>query len=348
MNSGNFIQQLNCKTNNSRNLQLINGCLAIAAIREKHLDRDYTSALITSKESFTFGRFVLRAALARGKMLRPAIWMAPTSHSGDWPKDGQIDVLTNVQTKSLGNGIHYLTQKSEYHGPEYKTNSNLNDFHTYVVEWNESTIVWKFDERAHLVINISEKLLDHYNPFASPFKLVLTLGVGGQFFINQVLTLDDVYDWDCSLFLLDYIRVYRWTKSIANVSNSSRDSKDRQSATDLCAAIMPSIRPERPLDIPLVPIVAVLCLLLLVILIPLVIYLFIRQKKVIRHNIEGDEGVYDDYNGNEYYESVDKDNNEEYADPYQKTNTNYYSEIDIQKEQNDNYLQLTNSYITRQ
>lgn len=341
MSAGNFIQQLNCKTNNSRNLRVVDGCLAIAAIRDKHLDKEYTSALISSRQSFTFGRFVFRAALPRGKMLRPAIWMSAATYSGQWPRDGQIDVMTNIQTKMLGNGLHFLSYKNEYFGVDLKTDSNLNDFHTYSVEWNRSTIVWKFDERPHLVANITELLSNHYNPFASPFILKITLGVGGQFFINQVLTLDDVYDWDCSLFLLDYIRVYRWTEEMVSVSN---DTKDQHSPKELCAAVMPSIRPERPVSIAFIPIVAVLSLLLLLTLIPLVIYMLIRQKRVIRHNIGANEDVYDDNDGNEYYETVDKDN-EDYAEPYPKSE-NFYSEADASKEsQTCSYLQMTNRYI---
>jgi beta-glucanase (GH16 family) len=66
---------LNCNTNSSQNLRLIDVTLAITVIREKHLNKEYTSAKITTREGFTYGRFEIRAALPKGKMLRPAFFI---------------------------------------------------------------------------------------------------------------------------------------------------------------------------------------------------------------------------------------------------------------------------------
>jgi beta-glucanase (GH16 family) len=51
--------------------------LVIIPLKEKYLNKEYTSARITTKEGFTYGKFEIRAALPNGKMLRPAFFMIP-------------------------------------------------------------------------------------------------------------------------------------------------------------------------------------------------------------------------------------------------------------------------------
>ncbi|CAG2176217.1 unnamed protein product, partial [Oppiella nova] len=66
---GNHIGQLNCNVNQSENLQLRDGCLAITATRHKKkgFNKEYNSAKITTRQSWTYGRFEIRAALPTGK-----------------------------------------------------------------------------------------------------------------------------------------------------------------------------------------------------------------------------------------------------------------------------------------
>ncbi|CAG2182368.1 unnamed protein product, partial [Oppiella nova] len=58
---GNQLGQLHCNLDNHRNLQLRDGCLAIAATRETSygaaIDMKYSAAMITTAENWTFGRF---------------------------------------------------------------------------------------------------------------------------------------------------------------------------------------------------------------------------------------------------------------------------------------------------
>ena len=63
------IGRLNCYTNSSRNIRLINGTLALTAIYEKTLNKNFSSAWIRSSVNFTYGRIEIRAALPGGKLL---------------------------------------------------------------------------------------------------------------------------------------------------------------------------------------------------------------------------------------------------------------------------------------
>ena len=224
---------MNCNTNSSKNLQLTNGTLAITAIHEKLLNKEYTSARITTREGFTYGRFEIRAALPKGKMLRPAFFMIPEKLDG-WAKNGQIDIMDNNQDNKLGARIHFSVpaQIESNRSGDFSTLSNLNDFHTYIIEWNESEIKWFFDDINSFTININRNLGPSYaqngEPFDKRFRLLIHLGVGGGdgnnwFFPNEFLSLENVINWKCSLLIIDYMRIYKWDNG-SQILNSKSSS----------------------------------------------------------------------------------------------------------------------------
>jgi beta-glucanase (GH16 family) len=246
---------LNCNKDSPNNLRLINGTLAITAIRENYSNKEYTSAKITTKEGFTYGRFEIRAALPKGKMLRPAFFMPPEIFDG-WAKNGQINIMDNIQDNKLGAGIHHSWNPAKYEyntSCDFSTLSNLNDFHTYSIEWNKSEIKWFFDDINHLTININRILSSSYSrvgePFDKRFKLQINLGIGGYiddyvFFPNQTLSLEDVINWKCSLLIIDYVRIYKWENGFQNLSSSSNNV----SADKICKVVMPLITPKNALN----------------------------------------------------------------------------------------------------
>lgn len=89
---------MDCKTSSERNVRLVNGTLALTAVREGHYGRHYTSAEIWSKKSFTYGRFEVRAALPSGKMLEPVVNLENTGN------DIMFRLLTNRQTNTIITG----------------------------------------------------------------------------------------------------------------------------------------------------------------------------------------------------------------------------------------------------
>ncbi len=243
---------MNCNTNSSNNLRLIDGTLAITVICEKYLNKEYTSAKITTREGFTYGRFEIRAALPKGKKLRPAILMIPKEFN-EWAINGQIDIMTNTQNNKLGAGIHYSIDPVQYESNRscnFSTLSNLNDFHTYSIEWNESEIKWFFDDINRLTINISRILSSSYSrvgePFHRHFNLQINLGVGGNagqyfYFPNQILSLKDVINWKCSLLIIDYVRIYKWE----NGSQIFNPSSNKVSVDKICKEVMSLITPAK-------------------------------------------------------------------------------------------------------
>ncbi|CAG2168123.1 unnamed protein product [Oppiella nova] len=259
----NWMHQLHCNLDHPKNLQSTHGCLAITAARETNPyilsnNKNFSSAMITSKKGWSYGRFEIRAVLPNGKMLRPAFIMIPTAEQTNWPLDGQIDVMTNIQGSSLYAGAHYgLSQNYGYIGAEYNAiSANLQDFHTYAVEWNETHIQWFFDDNKYSEdFDINKMLTTDYTkngqPFDKAFKFILSLGVGGDadyLFPGMTLTESDYMSWKCSAIIIDYVRVYEWVDIHTVHSGHISSVGDRTSSADICESVMSYIRSPNHTD----------------------------------------------------------------------------------------------------
>ncbi|CAG2176749.1 unnamed protein product, partial [Oppiella nova] len=235
------MHQLHCNLDHPKNLQSTHGCLAITAALEANPyilfnNKKFSSGTITSKKGWTYGRFEIRAALPNGKMLRP------------------IDVMTNIQDSSLYAGAHYgLSQNGSvpYTGAKYNAVSvNLQNFHTYAVEWNETHIQWFFDDNKYSGdFDINKTLTTDYTkkgqPFDKAFKFTLSLGVGGDadfMFPGMTLTESDYMSWKCSAIIIDYVRVYEWVDNHTVHSGHISSLGDRTSSADICESVMSYIR----------------------------------------------------------------------------------------------------------
>jgi hypothetical protein len=170
----------------------------------------------------------------------------------EWARNGQIDVMTYLQNNKLQSGLHYNVKPSytydTFKAGEYSINSNLNDFHTYSIEWDKFEIKWFFDQTQTLAKNINRTLGSIYSrdgqPFDQKFRLLIDLGVGPfkkHFFPNSTSFREDVKKWNCSLFIIDYVRIYSLNNSYESSSKSSNDI----SANKICGTVMPHIRPKK-------------------------------------------------------------------------------------------------------
>jgi beta-glucanase (GH16 family) len=157
----------------------------------------YSSGLIASSKSFatTYGRFEIRCKVPRGKGLWPAFWLLPTDTS--WPPE--IDVFETIGDAT--NTVHMTTHWSENgehrkNGAEFVGPDFSKDFHTFAMEWSETTIVWFVDgvER-HRVENRSPNV---------PMYLVANLAVGGPWpgYPDATTVFPATFD-------IDYIRAYK-------------------------------------------------------------------------------------------------------------------------------------------
>lgn len=161
---------------------LEDGKLVITA--EKKGDT-YYSGKINSKDKveFTYGVIEVKAKLATGKGLWPAIWMlgADISEVG-WPASGEIDILeyigrepgmvfTSLHTPaSHGNTIN--TKKTKIVDIE-------EDFHTYKAVWTPEYIEF-FVDGNQLYRFTPENYNEEEYPFKKDFYFLINMAVGGN------------------------------------------------------------------------------------------------------------------------------------------------------------------------
>lgn len=174
------------------NVYVRDGVLHLTALREDFGNERYTSAKLTTfgLQSWTYGRFVIRAKLPRGKGSWPAIWMLPDDIQAGkpWPLCGEIDIMEHVGWNE--NMIHVSLHSEKYNHVRNTQRTHFepleevwNRFHDYEMEWTPGAIEFFFDGRSVARFEQGEGGSDPGEegwPFDKPYFLILNIAVGGN------------------------------------------------------------------------------------------------------------------------------------------------------------------------
>ncbi len=188
------------------NIALRDGHLIITATKDGAL---YQSGRITSAKKFEFqyGIIEVRAKLAVGQGIWPAIWMLGTNISeAGWPKSGEIDIMEYVG--KIPHEIHSTLHTQDSHGQSKNTKiTTLNHieegFHTYKAIWTKDSIEFFIDDQ--ITYTFSPEVKDENTwPFDQPFYIILNLAIGGNFGGPQVD--NSIFPQE---FLIDYVKVFK-------------------------------------------------------------------------------------------------------------------------------------------
>ncbi|PWH82302.1 laminarinase [Algibacter marinivivus] len=198
-------------TSRTDNSYISNGTLKIVAKKEtysfQNSTKNYTSARINSKFSFTYGRVDVRAKLPSGIGTWPAIWMLGSNiTSVGWPACGEIDIMEHWGHQPAI--ITSATHNPACHGgcPNVgvgKTTISDYDtaFHVYSIIWNENEIQFLIDDDLKYTYNPEVKNADNW-PYTKNQFLILNVAMGGEWF-----TIDP--NFEESIMEIDYVRVYK-------------------------------------------------------------------------------------------------------------------------------------------
>ena len=173
--------------------------------------RYFSSARLrtSGKGDWLYGRVEVKAKIALGQGIWPAIWMLPTDWMyGGWPKSGEIDIMEHVgyDPGVVHGSVH--TGKYNHSLNTQKTSSKkLSDidekFYVYAIEW--------YQDRIDFYMN-NEKYFSFYNderndfeswPFNQRFHLLLNIAVGG----NWPGSPDETTAFPTEMEI-EYVRVY--------------------------------------------------------------------------------------------------------------------------------------------
>jgi len=202
--------------NSLENAYVKDGKLHIVALSKKYQDNSYTSAKLTTyqKLPLQYGKIEMRAQLPKGKGTWPAFWMLPESiqtGAENWPACGEIDIMEHVGKDP--NVVHHSLHTDLYNhikGTQITYFEKYDDlfetFHTYEVEWTETSIAFYIDGIKKYEAFKGQDGKDTTNagwPFDKPYYIILNLAIGG----NWGGEIDpSIFPAD---FVIDYVRVYQ-------------------------------------------------------------------------------------------------------------------------------------------
>jgi beta-glucanase (GH16 family) len=196
--------------NRPENARVQDGMLIIEAHRERFEGADYTSASLTSRATWTYGRMEIRARLPGGRGTWPAIWtLGANIREAGWPACGEIDIMEHVgfDPGRIHANIH--TRAYNHVQGTNKGNSRLisgpdEQFHVYSAVWTPEQIDVSVDGERYFTF-AKEPGGDAVWPFDKPQYLILNLAIGGSWGGQKGID-------DSALptrFVIDYVRIYR-------------------------------------------------------------------------------------------------------------------------------------------
>ncbi len=174
---------------------------------------NYTSASLNTRglHSFKYGRFEMRAKIDTNAGLWPAFWTLGVS--GEWPSNGEIDIMEYYRKKLLANIACGTSEK--YKAKWYSNTKQISAFKD--PKWSEKFHVWQMDwDENAISLYVDNELLNRVelkdlvnrdgtgkNPFMQPHYVLLNLAIGGDSGGDpQSTQFPKRYE-------IDYVRVYQ-------------------------------------------------------------------------------------------------------------------------------------------
>jgi beta-glucanase (GH16 family) len=193
----------------TENARLENGLLIIEARRERFQNADYTSASLTSRANWTYGRIEVRAKLPKGRGTWPAIWTLGTNiRDVGWPTCGEIDIMEHVGFDPGRVHANIHTKAYNHVQGTAKGNSiviaNPNDFHVFSTRWTANAIEMSVDGQPYFTFP-KEIGGEAVWPYDKAQYLILNLAIGGTWGGQQGID-DSAFP---TQYAIDYVRVYR-------------------------------------------------------------------------------------------------------------------------------------------
>ncbi len=194
------------------NAKVVDGYLIVTAKKEPNNKTEYSSARLVTKGKgdWKYGKIDIRAKIPSGTGIWPAIWMLPSkNHYGGWPKSGEIDIMEfvgyvpdtiygTVHTENFNGMIQ--TQV----GGNIANNSLADEFHNYIIVWDENQIEWYVDNIQYFTFKNDSTGYKSW-PFDQEFHLLLNVAVGGHWGGAKGID-DQIFPQEMKI---DYVRVYQ-------------------------------------------------------------------------------------------------------------------------------------------
>jgi len=170
----------------------------------------YTSSSLTTSghHSFQYGHFEMRARIPTDSGMWPAWWTLGIS--GQWPSNGEIDIMEFYQSKLLANvacgtATAYQAKWDSSSKPLSSLGANwASQFHVWTMDWNDQNIVLAVDAQQLNTTSLTSMLnADGKSPFEQKAYMIVNLAIGGQNGGDPAQTTFP------KRFEIDYLRVFQ-------------------------------------------------------------------------------------------------------------------------------------------
>ena len=144
----------------------------------------YTSSSMTTsgKQSWQFGRFEMCAKIPINAGMWPAWWTLGVS--GEWPSNGEIDIMEYYQGKILANvacGTSTRFQAKWDSATRAVDATWASSFHVWRMDWNSTEIDLYVDDTVMNTSKLSDMLnADGKSPFLQKAYMLVDLAIGGS------------------------------------------------------------------------------------------------------------------------------------------------------------------------
>jgi beta-glucanase (GH16 family) len=148
---------------------------------------EYTSSSLSTsgRQSFQYGHFEMRGRIPTEAGMWPAWWTLGVS--GEWPSNGEIDIMEFYQSKLLANvACGTSTRWQAKWDSTSKALSSLganwaSQFHVWTMDWDDQNIVLSVDGQQLNTTALSSMLnSDGTSPFKQKAYMIVNLAIGGQ------------------------------------------------------------------------------------------------------------------------------------------------------------------------
>lgn len=178
-------QELQYYRDSTENIQVSNGTLKIKGLRQSYGGKSYTSGRINTRDKaeFRYGKIEARIKLPSFTGAWPAFWMLGGNHSViGWPRCGEIDIMEAINTEKFTHGaLHWYGEgKRDSAGDSSSvvpSDFDRTQWHTYGIEWTETTMKWTVDGKVFFTSNITD---GYMGEFRKEQFIILNLAIGGQ------------------------------------------------------------------------------------------------------------------------------------------------------------------------
>ncbi len=190
-------QEAQYYTGSTDNIRISDGTLQLRALSQYAQGKRYTSARISTrgKQSFQYGKLVVRATLPSGIGTWPAIWMLPSnpkyaslSPDTDFSRylnDGEIDIAESagVEPHRIYGIAHSRAYPADGANRNYYSTRTVADsdttFHDYEVDWTPTNLTFRIDGKAFFTVNKQPGADYRSWPYDQQFYLIINLAIGG-------------------------------------------------------------------------------------------------------------------------------------------------------------------------